>query len=278
MEPTGLIETVDSSGNVGTYTSLALDATGTPHISYHRSESGDLRYATRTDTGWRTQRVDRDENVGRYTSLALDAAGSPHISYYDAENRDLKYARWDGTRWIIEGVDTNPRRDRGMYASLALDVADNPHITYYDAVGGDLLYAARTQSGWSREAVDSVVGDSFSMSGLLTLVTGQFDTPTTLAGSYWVALCDSTLVIPPSSGEWTATWQRDSSASSDTDVPSGADLSDFTLSNLQAVYRAEASSEVAAGHYKPLSLEHMAEQVLPEDWPELLHSIEGDSR
>ena len=39
------IQTVDSTGGVGGYTSIALDADGNPHISYYEDDNGDLRYA-----------------------------------------------------------------------------------------------------------------------------------------------------------------------------------------------------------------------------------------
>ena len=86
------VETVDSREYVGLYTSLALDGSGYPHISYFDFTNGDLRYAYRDASGWHIQTVDSWRRVGLYTSLALDEDGYPHISYYDDTNGDLKYA------------------------------------------------------------------------------------------------------------------------------------------------------------------------------------------
>ncbi|MCK4593989.1 T9SS type A sorting domain-containing protein [bacterium] len=72
------IETVDSDGLAGGYTSIALDSADRPHISYHEYLSDDLRYTHWDGERWLIEDVDL---WGIRTSIEVDSHDQPHISY-----------------------------------------------------------------------------------------------------------------------------------------------------------------------------------------------------
>jgi hypothetical protein len=149
--PAETIKTIDSSGNVGKYSSLALDAEGNPHISYHDVTNDDLKYAYCNGSTWHVETVDYSTWLGLYTSLALDSNGNPCISYYDNWDSDLRYAAWNGSAWNIQIVDS----PGGGFTSLAIDAEDNPHISYFAGENCDLKYAGWDGSSWRIQTVDS---------------------------------------------------------------------------------------------------------------------------
>ncbi len=144
----------------GRWTSLAVDASGYPHISYWYFPSDNLEYASWNGTSWDVQTVDSAWVVGPGNSLALDASGYAHISYLDrygddwVDTYDLKYAAWNGISWDLQTVDSAGYV--GDYTSLALDATGYPRITYYDSTNADLKYAAWNGTSWDIETVDSV--------------------------------------------------------------------------------------------------------------------------
>ena len=79
-----LNETVDDSGDVGEFVSLALAPTApyTAHVSYRDYTNQALKHAWRTSGGWERESVDTVSRA-EYTSLALEPAYpyTPHIAY-----------------------------------------------------------------------------------------------------------------------------------------------------------------------------------------------------
>jgi hypothetical protein len=179
------ITTVDSTVNAGVDTSLALDGSGNPRISYHRVDTDDLKYAwcdvNCANTGnWAAEAVDSAGDVGEYTSLALDAGGNPRISYYAFETGALKYAFCDTgcdnpSNWANLAVDSSSKMDGDT--SLVLDGSGNPRISYHDDVDSNLKYtwcdtACDNTGNWNSIAVDSA-GDVGLYSSLVLDSSGN---------------------------------------------------------------------------------------------------------
>jgi uncharacterized protein YraI len=64
-------ETVDNSGKISNYNSIAVAPNGTAEISYCDSTDGYLMYAARTGSPWATQIVDSSSNMAGATPLQL---------------------------------------------------------------------------------------------------------------------------------------------------------------------------------------------------------------
>jgi len=145
------IQSPDTTGLVGLYTSLALDSSGHPVVSYYDNGiNGNLKVMNCNDLDCAgldesITSPDQGGDVGSYTSLALDGDGYPVVSYYNWTSKDLKVMHCNdvncaGLNETINTPDTGGigNHDVGMFTSLVLDGSRHPVISYYDNTSGDL--------------------------------------------------------------------------------------------------------------------------------------------
>lgn len=146
MAPNGKLTTVDSAGEVGQYTSLAVEGTSL-YISYYDITNQDLKFAYSSNNGllWDTYIVDDTGDTGQHTSLVL-YAGSLYLTYYDITDGELWIARStdNGATWPTKiAVDTSG--NVGQYSSLFYGT--NLYASYYDADNADLKFARSNDGG-----------------------------------------------------------------------------------------------------------------------------------
>ncbi len=149
--------TIDTTGNVGLYASMAINATaGTnPWISYWDASNGNLKLAYIVDGAWQIVPIDESVNsVGKFSSIALGSIAGvdiPQISYYDASAQELKYAIM---LFGIHNETVDSGGDVGMYSSICLDNNQYPIIAYYNATAHRLKMARDGGGGWGISTID----------------------------------------------------------------------------------------------------------------------------
>ena len=149
----------DTYNSVGSWTSIAFDSNGIPHISYYDETDGNLLHSWWIGCRWCFEIVDYPGDVGKYSSIAIDSSDNIHISYYDDTNNDLKYAKKTTTGWTLSSLE-DVGEDYEMisiYAttSIALDSNDNPHIAFHDINGNNPKYGYDTGSGWGSTKLET---------------------------------------------------------------------------------------------------------------------------
>ena len=156
-----VIESVDTTGNVGGYASLVLE-NDQPRIAYYDFDAKNLKFASRSGTTWTKSVVDDGNtgvwDVGRWCSLASDGNGGLGIAYYDATNGDLGYIvgaasgfppALSSTEWIDTVGDT------GRWPKLGYDLG-SPRIAFQDYTNQHLKFAKKDGAGsWAVDTIDS---------------------------------------------------------------------------------------------------------------------------
>ena len=172
------IYTLDSAGDVGYYTSIAIGSDGQgqssdPLISYYDNTNGDLKVAHCNDAACSsasTYTLDSAGDVGYGTSLAIGSDGLGLISYLDNTNGDLKVAHCSDTAcssantYILDGTG-----NVGFFTSITIGSDGLGLISYQDFTNGDLKVAHCNDAACS--SADTYTLDSAGSVGDFTSIT-----------------------------------------------------------------------------------------------------------
>jgi hypothetical protein len=145
-----IIRTVDSVGDVGSNSALALTTTNIPVISYVDFQPGDLKLAicnNPTCTAPIIRTIDSQGDTGYYSSIILTSTNVPIISYWNYTAWELKLAVCNSLMCTATTIRTiDDLGNVGSYNFIALTNNNFPVISYVNLSSKSLMLAICTDA------------------------------------------------------------------------------------------------------------------------------------
>jgi len=176
----------DTTGDVGMWTSLALDASGNPVVSYYDNTNGNLKVMHCNDPGCagNDESITSPDTVGQVgyrTSLVLDAAGNPVIVHQDVTQYDFHVVHCNdpdcaGSDESITSPDPAGQSSPASRRAIALDMAGNPIIAYQDfSINQDLkvMHCDDPNCAGGNESITSPDTPGYSGDGASIVLDGS---------------------------------------------------------------------------------------------------------
>ncbi len=168
-------EIVDSSGQVGSHTSISLDPqTGLARVAYRDSFNRSLKFASFDGNNWSKLVVDASDDTGYSPSMVIDTLGNAHIVYqlYNGVASAVIYAIQSGNVFYTKTVASSTTPDTGFVPSLALTTTGNPFIAFNDIKTHSLIFTLYNGQQWLTSTLDSAAVGSYISLDLFNNVPG----------------------------------------------------------------------------------------------------------
>ena len=186
--PTISSTVVDSTGDVGQYTAMAMGADGFARISYYDVTNHDLKFVQCTNAACSTKNIatlDSTGDVGQYSSIAISSADTfARIAYYDLTNTNAKFIQCTNAACSTKNttvVDSNA--GTGKYTAVAIGTDGFARITYASYSDSGMSYLVCSNASCS--STSSVSGINTSSAKIFKNLSLDLDSSNNFNVAYY---------------------------------------------------------------------------------------------